>query len=109
MSSASARLLGGTATSGVSRRVLPGGRDIADIGGLKISLSALHQKEGAGDAKSDQDFFIAFAQTWCTNARPETLRLRANTDPHASAQWRVNGPVSGPSPTFSARVVDCSP
>jgi len=42
----------------------------------------------------DQDFFVAFAQTWCTNYRPENLRLRANTDPHSSAQWRVNGPVS---------------
>jgi endothelin-converting enzyme/putative endopeptidase len=71
------------------------GENIADIGGLKMALSALHQKQGAApDPKSDQDFFIAFAQTWCTNYRPENLRLRANTDPHSSAQWRVNGPVS---------------
>ena len=70
------------------------GENIADIGGLKMALSALHQKQGTADPKSDQDFFIAFAQTWCTNSRPETLRLRANTDPHSSAQWRVNGPVS---------------
>ncbi len=71
------------------------GENIADIGGLKMALSALHQKQGGTpDPKFDQDFFIAFAQTWCTNYRPENLRLRANTDPHSSAQWRVNGPVS---------------
>jgi putative endopeptidase len=70
------------------------GENLADIGGLKMALSALHQKLGHEDARADRDFFIAFAQTWCTNARPENLRLRAATDPHSSAQWRVNGPVS---------------
>jgi len=71
------------------------GENIADIGGLKMALAALHAKQGEpADPKADQDFFVAFAQTWCTNYRPENLRLRANTDPHSSAQWRVNGPVS---------------
>ena len=82
------------------------GENIADIGGLKLALSALHQKQGgASDPKADQDFFVAFAQTWCTNYRPENLRLRANTDPHASAQWRVNGPVSD-NPDF-AKAFSC--
>ena len=82
------------------------GENIADIGGLKMALSALHQKQGgASDPKSDQDFFIAFAQSWCTNYRPENLRLRANTDPHSSAQWRVNGPVSD-NPDF-AKAFSC--
>ena len=82
------------------------GENIADIGGLKMALSALHQKQGAADPKSDEDFFIAFAQTWCTNYRPENLRLRANTDPHSSAQWRVNGSVSD-NPDF-ARAFSCT-
>jgi putative endopeptidase len=70
------------------------GENLADIGGLKMALSALHQKQGRAEAKSDRDFFVAFAQTWCTNSRPEALKLRAATDPHSSPQWRVNGPVS---------------
>jgi putative endopeptidase len=81
------------------------GENIADIGGLKMALSALHEKQGAADPKADQDFFVAFAQTWCTNYRPENLRLRANTDPHSSAQWRVNGPVSD-NPDF-AKAFSC--
>jgi endothelin-converting enzyme/putative endopeptidase len=82
------------------------GENIADIGGLKMALSALHARQGgAADAKTDQDFFVAFAQTWCTNYRPESLRLRANTDPHSSAQWRVNGPVSD-NPDF-AKAFSC--
>ena len=83
------------------------GENIADIGGLKMALSALHQKQGGpSDPKADQDFFVAFAQTWCTNYRPENLRLRANTDPHSSAQWRVNGPVSD-NPDF-AKAFSCT-
>jgi putative endopeptidase len=82
------------------------GENIADIGGLKMALSALHQKQGQpADPKADQAFFVGFAQTWCTNYRPENLRLRANTDPHSSAQWRVNGPVSD-NPDF-AKAFSC--
>ena len=82
------------------------GENIADIGGLKMALSALHKKQGAPqDPKANQDFFVAFAQTWCTNYRPENLRMRAVTDPHSSAQWRVNGPVSD-NPDF-AKAFSC--
>ena len=70
------------------------GENLADIGGLKMSLSALHQKTGKADAKTDRDFFIAFAQSWCTNSRPQALKLQATTNEHSVPQWRVNGPVS---------------
>src|SRR5712692_2015112 len=42
----------------------------------------------------DGNFFVAFAQSWCTNYRPEAARLQAQVNPHSTAQWRVNGPVS---------------
>ena len=48
------------------------------------------------DEKTEQDFFVAFAQTWRTNYRPEAARLQAQTHPDP-AQWRVNGPVLGQS------------
>jgi putative endopeptidase len=71
------------------------GENIADIGGLKMALQALRQKRGGQvEPKTEQDFFVAFAQTWCTNYRPEAARLQAQTNPHSTAQWRVNGPVS---------------
>ncbi|HWT84879.1 MAG TPA: M13 family metallopeptidase, partial [Myxococcales bacterium] len=71
------------------------GENIADIGGLKLALAALRQKRGGQvDPKTERDFFVAFAQTWCTNYRPEAARLQAQTNPHSTAQWRVNGPVS---------------
>ena len=71
------------------------GENIADIGGLKMALQALRQKQGGQlQPKTEQDFFVAFAQTWCTNYRPEAARLQAQTNPHSTAQWRVNGPVS---------------
>ena len=82
------------------------GENIADIGGLKLALAALRQKHGGQlDAKTEQDFFVAFAQGWCTNQRPEAARLQAQTNPHSTAQWRVNGPVSD-NPDF-AKAFSC--
>jgi putative endopeptidase len=82
------------------------GENIADIGGLKLALSALRQKRGDNvDPRTEQDFFVAFAQTWCTNYRPEAARLQAQTNPHSTAQWRVNGPVSD-NPDF-AKAFSC--
>jgi len=82
------------------------GENIADIGGVKLALAALRQKRGGQlDAKAEQDFFVAFAQGWCTNQRPEAARLQAQTNPHSTAQWRVNGPVSD-NPDF-AKAFSC--
>jgi endothelin-converting enzyme/putative endopeptidase len=81
------------------------GENTADIGGLKMALFALRHKLGKTDPKTEQDFFIAFGQTWCTNYRPEAARLQAQTNPHSTAQWRVNGPVSD-NPDF-AKAFSC--
>ncbi len=83
------------------------GENIADIGGLKMALAALRQKNGGTvEPGTERNFFVAFAQTWCTNYRPEAARLQAQTNPHSTAQWRVNGPVSD-NPEF-ARAFSCT-
>ena len=39
----------------------------------------------------EQRFFIGYSQWACQNDRPENLRVKARTDPHSPAQYRVNG------------------
>jgi endothelin-converting enzyme/putative endopeptidase len=74
------------------------GENIADIGGLKLAFRALRDKgqlpQGNSKFTPEQQYFLAFGQVWCQNATPETLRLRAVTDPHSPGRWRVNGPIS---------------
>jgi len=76
------------------------GENIGDIGGLKMMISALRARRrgqpptSVGGFDEDQQAFIAFGQVWCTNYRPEAARTQALTNPHSTAQWRVNGPVS---------------
>ncbi len=76
------------------------GENIADIGGLKIAYLALEKALGNSPrAKQDgftpeQRFFIAYAQSWRTLERPEGVRVRLTSDPHSTAQFRVNGPVA---------------
>jgi predicted metalloendopeptidase len=75
--------------------------NIADLGGLKIAYDAF-EKAWTGKPRSvgsdgftpEQRFFISYAQHWRCIMRPEYLRLLVQTDTHAPAQYRVNGPLS---------------
>jgi putative endopeptidase len=78
------------------------GENIADIGGVRIGyLAWQHRLEQPGvkpEADLDgmtpaQQFFTAYAQSWCSSTRPETMRLRVQTDPHSPEEYRVNGVV----------------
>jgi endothelin-converting enzyme/putative endopeptidase len=78
------------------------GENIADIGGVRIGyLAWQHRLQQPGlkpEADLDgmtpaQQFFAAYAQSWCSSTRPETTRLRVQTDPHSPEQYRVNGVV----------------
>jgi len=75
------------------------GEDVADLGGELLGYMAwkdktkgmnLQQVDGLTPA---QRFFVGFAQWDCANERPEDLRVRAMTDPHSPAQYRINGVV----------------
>jgi endothelin-converting enzyme/putative endopeptidase len=73
------------------------GEDIADLGGLVLAwmawkAEALTAKPESRDGFTpEQRFFIGYAQWACENKRPEDLRLRAITDQHSPAKYRVNG------------------
>jgi putative endopeptidase len=77
------------------------GESIADFGGLTISYAAFRKTlEGKPEPApidgftADQRFFIGWAQIWKGSNRPETARLRVNTDPHPLEQFRTDGPLS---------------
>jgi predicted metalloendopeptidase len=76
------------------------GENIADIGGLRVSYEAfkLAKKGKKLDSTNgftpEQTFFIAFAQGWRTNNRPEYVRLAVTSHFHSPARWRVIGPVA---------------
>ena len=84
------------------------GENLADLGGLSIAYTALQkQLEGKPKTKIDgltpeQRFFLAWAQIWRTNARPEYLRQQVLTDPHSPAQFRTNGPLQNMPQFFEA-------
>jgi putative endopeptidase len=90
------------------------GENLADFGGLVTAYDALERalartgkREVIDGYTPEQRFFIAYAQSWRSHTRPEQLRTRVKTDPHAPAEWRTNGPVSN-MPQF-AEAFHCKP
>ncbi|MBC6988436.1 M13 family metallopeptidase [Hymenobacter sp. BT491] len=84
------------------------GENLADLGGLSIAYTAL-QKQLGGKPRVNYDgftpeqrFFIAYAQSWRSQRRPEALRRMVLTDPHAPEQFRVNGPLQNMPEFFQA-------
>jgi putative endopeptidase len=75
------------------------GEDVADLGGEILAYMAWQDAiKGQTLAPRDgltpeQRFFVGFAQWACSNERPEELRVRAATDPHSPAEYRINGVV----------------
>jgi endothelin-converting enzyme/putative endopeptidase len=77
------------------------GENTADNGGTRLAYAA-YKSAIAGQTPSpqpdgytpDQRFFLAYAQSWCENARPEAMRMQAQTDPHSVSEFRVNGVVA---------------
>jgi predicted metalloendopeptidase len=88
------------------------GENVADIGGVKLALAAYRALRApapdtvvADGFTEDQQFFLGFGQAWCAKARPEFEKMRAATDPHSPAHWRVDGALSD-TPEF-ARAFSC--
>ena len=80
------------------------GEDTADNGGIRLAFMALEDKlKIAGksvDAKGEdgwtprQRFFLSFANSWCTQYRPELMRTVVLTNPHSIPKYRVNNTVA---------------
>jgi putative endopeptidase len=87
------------------------GENIADLGGLQVAWDAFRLADPNAPKKDgfapEQRFFLSFAQSWRTQQRPEALRLQVQSNEHAPAKYRVDGPVSD-MPEF-ASAYQCSP
>ncbi len=76
------------------------GENIADLGGLSIAFDAL-QKASAGKEDPmidglarEQRFFHGWAAMWRAHYRPEALKVRLASDPHAPAVVRAWAPMT---------------
>jgi len=80
------------------------GEDTADNGGLRLAFMALSNKLQAENKSVDtkdpdgwtprQKFFLAYANSWCQQYRPELMRTVVLTNPHSIPKYRVNNVVS---------------
>ena len=50
--------------------------------------------DGPSSVTNAQRFFLAYAQTWRTEQRPAQLRLQVQSNEHAPAKYRTNGPLA---------------
>ncbi len=73
------------------------GENIADHGGLQISFQAFKKAMetaplGVVDGFTpEQRFFLAYANVWAGNIRPEEILRLTKLDPHSLGKWRVDG------------------
>jgi len=75
------------------------GENLADLGGLWLAwlawldtahASHLDMAATMDGYTPDQRFWIAYAQQWCTQTRPEQLRSQALSNEHAPDEHRTN-------------------
>ncbi|MEZ5465187.1 MAG: M13 family metallopeptidase [Lysobacteraceae bacterium] len=87
------------------------GENIADLGGLTVAYDAFHKAtenmrlRPINGMTPDQRFFANWALVWRRNFKPEELKVRLNTDPHAPANFRAIGAPSN-MPNF-AHAYEC--
>jgi putative endopeptidase len=79
------------------------GENLADLGGLWLAWLAWLDKAQAAHVDMnaqtdgytpDQRFWIAYAQQWCTQTRPEQLRTQAQSNEHSPDEYRANTVLS---------------
>lgn len=82
--------------------------NIADIGGIKVGyrafLKATNGNPSApamGPLNERQQFWIAYAQSYCSSEAEEYVRSKVQTDPHPPVEFRANIPLMN-NPDFAA-------
>ncbi len=84
------------------------GENTADNGGVAIAYDAFKMTQQGKDSVKidgftpDQRFFLSIARIWRVKTRDAFLRTYVNTNPHAPAMWRVNGPLMNFAPFYRA-------
>ncbi len=84
------------------------GENTADIAGVAIAYDAFKLTEQGKSATKldgftpDQRFFISIARIWRVKTRNAFMGMYVNTNPHAPAKWRVNGPLMNFTPFYNA-------
>jgi putative endopeptidase len=96
--------------------LLTQGEDTADNGGIYLALigleNTLKQQGKTLETKGDdglteiQRFFLSFANNWCEELRPESMRTIVLTNPHSLPKYRVNNTIAN-MPEF-ARAFGCA-
>lgn len=82
------------------------GENIADQGGLRLSLTAYqatnNKDEIIDDFNSLQRFYLSYASVWASNIRPEEIVSATKTDPHSIGKLRVNATLRNIDEFFTA-------
>ena len=85
------------------------GENIGDLGGVHAAFDALqiyHDKYGEPDKidgySAKQRFFIAYARSWRSNIREQSLRNQIKSDPHSPGYNRGNQPLKNMDEFYSA-------
>jgi len=84
------------------------GENLADLGGLAVAYAAMEKAYAQRPRTKlegftpEQRFFLGWARVWRNLQTNEDLRTQVQTDPHAPAKWRINGPLSNLPEFFAA-------
>lgn len=84
------------------------GENIADQGGLRVAYTAWQSSRTRENEQKDaqftpeQSFYLAYANVWAANIRPEEVLERNLTDSHSLGRNRVNVTLRNIEPFFRA-------
>ena len=84
------------------------GENIADLGGLLVTIDAYHASLGGKPAPvidgltGDQRLLLAYAQAWRGKTRDDAVRAQMASDPHSPREFRVIGPTRNVDAWYSA-------
>lgn len=68
------------------------GENIADLGGITLSLKTLERLVDSDNIKNEtKNLFIQWAKIWRCNIMDDSLKNQLLTDPHSPTELRVNG------------------